>query len=83
MTGRYPEGDAANAAVLGQTGLSALLFRRPALKHFAASGWQVEAANAYTGKAHPTLTGVILAGVGIDGFPVAETGLEWCVLVAR
>ena len=79
----YPQDDEANAAAIRRAGLGELLFQRTALECFAAAGWQVEAANVCTGRAHPTPTGVVLEGVGIDAFPVAETVLEWCVLVAR
>jgi uncharacterized protein YbaR (Trm112 family) len=79
----YPEDDEANTAVIRKAGLSTLLFRRSALEHFAAAGWQVEVANVCAGKARPTPIGVVLEGAGIDAFPVAETVLEWCVLVAH
>jgi len=64
-------------------GLSALLFRRSALEHFASAGWQVDVANVCQAKARPTPCGVLLEGAGIDALPVAETMLEWCVFVAR
>jgi ubiquinone/menaquinone biosynthesis C-methylase UbiE len=79
----YPEDDGANAAVLREYGLDALLFRPSMAGHFTAAGWQVEVANACLGKARPTPVGVVLEGTGIDGLPVAETVLEWCVLLAR
>jgi uncharacterized protein YbaR (Trm112 family) len=79
----YPEDDEANADLIREVGLDTLLFRRSALECFAEAGWQVEATNICAGKARPTPTGVVLEGVGIDGLPVAETVLEWCVLVAR
>lgn len=79
----YPEDDEANAALICEVGLDALLFRGSALKCFAEAGWQVEVSNVCAGRALPTPTGVVLAGVGIDGLPVSETMLEWCVLVAR
>jgi hypothetical protein len=79
----YPEDDEPNATVLREAGLAALLFRRSALERFVEAGWQVEAANLCAGRALPTPTGVVLEGASIDGLPVAETVLEWCVLVAR
>lgn len=79
----YPEDDEANATAIREVGLAALLFRRSALECFAEAGWQVEVANECAVKARPTPTGVVLEGVGVDAFPVAETALEWCVLVAR
>jgi uncharacterized protein YbaR (Trm112 family) len=79
----YPEDDEANAAALRAVGLATLLFRRLALARFIEAGWQVEAANVRVGRALSTPAGVVLDGAGIDRFPVAETVLEWCVLVAR
>lgn len=78
----FPEDDEANAAAIRQAGLSTLLYRRSALAQFSAAGWQVEVANVCTGSARPTPAGVILEGAGIDALPVAETVLEWCLLVA-
>jgi uncharacterized protein YbaR (Trm112 family) len=77
----YPEYDEANGARIHELGLEALLFRQDALARFAKAGWQVTAANACQGTARPTPTGVALAGAKIDALPVAETILEWCVLV--
>ena len=78
----FPEEDEANAAAIRETGLSQLHFRRSATDHFAAAGWQTEMANVCTGKVLPTPRSVLLDGAGIDALPVAETLLEWCVLVA-
>ena len=78
----YPQDDEANVAAIRKAGLSTLLFRPSALECFAKAGWQVEVANVCAAKARPTPTGVVLEGAGIDAFPVAETVLEWCVLVA-
>ncbi len=78
----FPEDDQANAAAIGEMGLSELLFRRPALESFARAGWQVEVVNSCFGKARPTPSGVVLEGAGIDALPVAETVLEWCVVLA-
>ncbi|MBU0495582.1 MAG: methyltransferase domain-containing protein [Chloroflexi bacterium] len=79
----FPEDDQANAAKIREVGLSALSFRASALECFAAAGWQTEVANACTGRACPTPTGVVLEGIGIDGLPVVDTMLEWSVLIAR
>ena len=79
----FPEEDEANAAIIRQAGLSALLFRRSALEHFAVAGWQVDVANVHQAKARPTPRGVLLEGADIDALPVAETMLEWCVFVAH
>jgi uncharacterized protein YbaR (Trm112 family) len=79
----YPENDEANGEVIRQAGLATLLYRRSALAGFVEAGWQVAAANPCAGRALPTPTGVVLEGAGIDGLPVAETTMEWCVLIAH
>ena len=79
----YAEDDPANAAVIRQSGLDPLLFRRPALELFAAAGFQVELQNVQVGRALPTPQSALLEGAGIDALPVAETTLEWCLLAAH
>ena len=79
----YPEDDEANAEAIREAKLETLLFRASALECFAAAGWQVEVANAQSAKASPTPASLLLNGAGIDGMPVADTVLEFCVLVAR
>jgi hypothetical protein len=51
------------------------------LKQFAEAGWQVEVMSSCLGAAQPTPPGVVLEDARIDGLPVADTMLEWCVLV--
>ncbi|HUT15281.1 MAG TPA: hypothetical protein VMY98_03455 [Anaerolineae bacterium] len=65
------------------SGLASLLFHGPALERCRGAGWRVEAVNTCLGKARPTPRSEVLGGVGIDVLPVAETVLEWCVLVAE
>lgn len=77
----YSEDDEANAAAIAEMG-SDLLFRRSTLECFARAGWEVEVVDSCFGKARPTPRSVLL-GVGIDGLPVAETMLEWCILLAK
>ena len=78
----YPEEDRRNREAIQQFTLEAFLYRRSASDHFAEAGWKVEFKNICRGKAKPTPVGVILEGAGVDGLPVAETTLEWCVAVA-
>jgi hypothetical protein len=77
----FPEEDKSNAKVIREAGLQTLLFRRAALKKFTEAGWKVEVKNPCVGSARPTPPGVVLEGARIDGLPVAETNLEWCVLL--
>ncbi len=79
----YSEEDAANAMALREAGLSSLIFRNAAVGAFIAAGWEVEIVNECQGSAEPTPRSHVLGGAQIDAFPVQETMLEWCVLVAR
>lgn len=79
----YPESDAANRAAVQTAPGGLLLYRRTALAQLAAAGWQVELASVCTGAARPTPRSILLEGATIDGLPVADTVLEWCVLVAH
>jgi uncharacterized protein YbaR (Trm112 family) len=79
----YPEDDEVNGVVIREVGMGKLLLRRMALEAFAAAGWEVSIENTCVGKAEPTPAGVVLEGARVDRLPVAETELEWCVLVAN
>ena len=79
----YPEDDEVNAEKIREAQLETLLFRPRALECFAAAGWLVEVANARPVKASPTPRSVVLGGAGIDGMPVTDTVLEFCVLLAK
>jgi hypothetical protein len=76
----YAEEDERNAAVIREVGLEKMLYRQSALQQFAAARWKVAVKNSCEGEARPTPAGVILEGARIDGLPVADTHLAWCVL---
>lgn len=78
----YPEDDRANAKALEEAGLSSMIYRGQALSIYSSAGWQVEVANPCAGQAKPTPKSTVLDGAGIDAFPICETTLDWCVLVA-
>lgn len=80
LTHFYPEDDEAHRQVLPG---DSLLYRDPTLRRLEAAGWEVAVRNVCRSRAEPTPSGVVLEGIGIDGLPVAETVLEWCVLEAR
>ena len=80
----FPEGDQeANTATIHAKMDPTFFFRRTTVEQFAAVGWQVELMNVCMGRAQPTPGSVILPGTQIDGLPVAETTLEWGLLVAQ
>lgn len=78
----FPEEDEANAKAILEFKLETMLYRRTALKAYAEAGWKVEMKNICVGEARPTPPSVLFDGASIDGLPVADTSLEWCVLLA-
>lgn len=77
----FPEEDEANAQIIRQFGLEKMMYRQAALAQFEEAGWVVGVKNSCVSEARPTPAGVILEGARIDGLPVADTQLEWCVLL--
>jgi len=75
--------DEVHAPVIRGAGLEELLFRGNALEAFSAAGWQVEIIDACAARAVPTPKGVLLKEFQVDGFPLAETVQELCLLVAH
>ncbi len=82
ITHFFPEDDEANAAAISELELAPFLFRNSTLNLLSYSGFDVELKNVQRARAAPTPTSLLLEGAGIDALPVAETQLEWCVLVA-
>ena len=78
----YDEEDQANAEMIRELQLEMLLYRSATMEAFAAAGWEVEVANACQARARPTPRSTLL-GAGIDGMPVIDTVLEFCVLLAK
>ncbi|MBT4503559.1 MAG: methyltransferase domain-containing protein [Gemmatimonadetes bacterium] len=77
----FDEEDEANAEAIRELRLESL-YRSATMKAFTDAGWKVEAANTVSARAEPTPRSTLL-GAGIDGLPVTETVLEFCVLVAE
>lgn len=77
----FPEEDEINAKVIREVKLDTLLYRRTALEQFTEAGWEVEVKNVCVGGARPTPPSVVLEGARIDGLPMADTNLEWCVML--
>jgi len=78
----YPADDAENRAAARELGLEELLTREPALEAFAEAGWDVSIESAREVDASPTPTSALVPGVGIDGLPLRDTRVTWCVLRA-
>lgn len=77
------EDDQIHADMVRQAGREHLFFRRLALQNFAATGWRVEVSEATRARVVPTPKSALIPGATVDGFPVAETEFEFCVLEAR
>ncbi|MCP4358734.1 MAG: methyltransferase domain-containing protein [Chloroflexi bacterium] len=78
----FPEDDEVNAKVIWESGLETFLYRETAVSHFHHASWRVKIMNSCVGAASPTPTGKVLEGVGVDGIPITDTELEWCILHA-
>lgn len=78
----YPETDTVNVAALRDHGLANSMLLKPVLENFREAGWHGEIRNLCSGRALPTPRSAILADQGIDGFPISETMLDWCVIEA-
>ena len=73
--------DEANARAIRELRLD-YLYRGATTEAFTNAGWRAEVANSVLARAEPTPRSVLL-GAGIDGLPVTETELEFCVLMAQ
>ena len=82
MSQFYPAADAFNVTALREYGLEDSMLLEPALSDFQRAGWDVSIRNLHRGLARPTPRSALIPDQGIDGFPVAETTLDWCVLEA-
>ncbi|MCK5827871.1 methyltransferase domain-containing protein [Candidatus Bipolaricaulota bacterium] len=78
----YPATDAVNLAALREYGLEDSMLLEPALNDFRGAGWDVSIRNLQRGLARPTPRSALIPDQGIDGLPIAETTLDWCVLEA-
>ncbi len=77
----YPEDDQVNGAVIEEAGVADLCYKNKLLEHFGNAGWVVEVKNSCSIKTIPAPPGVVLKGARVDGLPVQEIHLEWCVLL--
>jgi uncharacterized protein YbaR (Trm112 family) len=79
----YPAEDEANLAVLKEHGLDTMNVQSSALQEFRRAGWQVSFENRCRGTARPTPKSRLIPGAGLDALPVADTTLDWGIIVAR
>ena len=64
-------------------GNAAYATRGNALETFKRAAWDVEILNSFIANIKPTPKGEILEGAGIDGFPIKDTIIEYCVIQGR
>jgi uncharacterized protein YbaR (Trm112 family)/ubiquinone/menaquinone biosynthesis C-methylase UbiE len=81
ITHYYPE-DSPNSAVIDRLSLGGMLYKDRLLGSMIDSGFQLSETSSCFGKAIPTPVGAIIEGAQIDGLPITETELEWCVVNA-
>lgn len=78
----FPPDDEINRHAARELDLETMLFEDTTRQAFVGVGWAMEVANAYPAFASPTPKSDLL-GAGIDGLPVADTELTWCVLTTN
>lgn len=64
-------------------GNTAYVTRENAIETFKRAGWNVDISNPFLANVKPTPKGEILKGAQIDGFPIVDTKVEFCVIQAR
>lgn len=79
----FDESDIVHLDLLMQYGLFAYATRNKALETFRKSAWRISLENQVIVKARPTPVGEIIEGGRIDGLPIEDTKLEFCVLVTE
>jgi len=75
--------DKTHMELFEEYGVGAYATRENALSVFEESNMSVTIENSYMANVEPTPKGVIIEGVGVDGFPVEKTTYEYCVIVAK
>lgn len=78
----YPADDEANREAARELELEDLLVRGPTETAFAEAGWDPSLEYECEVPASPTPESALVPGVRIDGLPVRDTRVTWCVLRA-
>lgn len=79
----YAENDDANSGAIRKIGLETFLFEHSTISAFAEVGWTIDIPSRCRARAMPTPKSEFVDDLGIDGLPVAETEIEWCVVTAK
>jgi len=76
-----PENDSVNNEVLEKFGIDKMWIKGKNISEFKRNGWNIDIENSIIAEVKPTPMGEIVKGVGIDGFPVADSQFEYCTMV--
>lgn len=76
------EGDKVHMDLFNKFGSVAYATRDKAYETFKRTGWNVKVCNSFIANIKPTPEGEILKGAGVDGFPIENTKIEYCVIQA-
>jgi ubiquinone/menaquinone biosynthesis C-methylase UbiE len=74
--------DKVHIDLMKQYGMGDYVTRDNAIETFEKSNWKVEICNPFLADIKPTPKGQIVEGAGIDGFPIEDTKVEFCVIRA-
>ncbi|GKX28784.1 hypothetical protein SH1V18_12640 [Vallitalea longa] len=75
--------DTVHMDLFNKFGSTAYATRKNATKTFTTAGWDMDICNSYLADIEPTPIGEIIESASIDGFPVQDTKIEYCVIHAR
>jgi uncharacterized protein YbaR (Trm112 family) len=72
--------DDPNAMAIKKAGLADMLYEKRLVSGLSSAGFAVEFLSRARNRAEPTPIGEIIEGAQVDGLPVAEADLDWCVI---
>jgi Methylase involved in ubiquinone/menaquinone biosynthesis len=75
--------DTTHMKLFKEFGSTAYATKENAVEIFKSSGWEVNICNSYIANIKPTPVGEILKDAEIDGFPIEDTKVEFCVIHGR
>ncbi len=75
--------DEVHMGLFNEFGNVAYATRDNALETFKILGWDIKICNSVTANIKPTPKGEIIKDAMIDGFPIRDTKIEFCVVQAR
>ncbi|WP_113672147.1 methyltransferase domain-containing protein [Vallitalea guaymasensis] len=77
------EDDKVHMNFFNEFGSIAYATRANVMETYKKSGWDIKICNSFIADVKPTSEGEIIEGARIDGFPIEDTKIEFCVVKAK